>query len=146
MSIYDKIVDQLHDSVSKRPEAAGSGPQNVVKGKRPLKMPKNYDFSVRHVKWADYSKDFILRTDAVWEKAKLFDTFYTQYKSNFTYAAVDNKYMIADIRIMPLPTNEAEHIEDWRTFMGYTDIDGCVWQFRFGPSMQRPTSMTSHPS
>ena len=34
--------------------------------------------------------------------------------------------MIANIRMMPLPTNEPEHFEDWRPFMGYTDIDGCV--------------------
>jgi hypothetical protein len=27
---------------------------------------------------------------------------------------------------MPLPTNEPEHLEDWRPFMGYTDVDGCV--------------------
>ena len=27
---------------------------------------------------------------------------------------------------MPLPTNEPEHFEDWKNFMGYTDIDGCV--------------------
>jgi hypothetical protein len=27
---------------------------------------------------------------------------------------------------MPLPTNEPEHFEDWRPFMGYTDIDGCL--------------------
>jgi len=81
MSIYDKIVDQLHDDITKPAQASGASPANVQKGKRPLKMPKNYDFSVRHVKWADYSKDFMLRTDAVWEKTKLFDTFYTNYKS-----------------------------------------------------------------
>ena len=34
--------------------------------------------------------------------------------------------MIANIRMMPLPTNEPEHFEDWRPFMGYTDTDGCV--------------------
>ena len=34
--------------------------------------------------------------------------------------------MIANIRQMPLPTNEPEHFEDWRPFMGYTDVDGCV--------------------
>ena len=42
------------------------------------------------------------------------------------YEAVNNKYMIANIRQMPLPTNEPEHFEDWKPFMGYTDIDGCV--------------------
>lgn len=42
------------------------------------------------------------------------------------YDSLSNKYMIANIRMMPLPTNEPEHFEDWRPFMGYTDIDGCV--------------------
>ena len=43
-------------------------------------MPKNYDFSVRNVDWRQYEKDFILRTDAVWEKSKLLDIFYSHYK------------------------------------------------------------------
>lgn len=42
------------------------------------------------------------------------------------YDRISNKYMIANIRQMPLPTNEPEHFEDWRPFMGYTDVDGCV--------------------
>lgn len=42
------------------------------------------------------------------------------------YDKVLNRYMIANIRMMPLPTNEPEHFEDWRPFMGYTDVDGCV--------------------
>ena len=135
MSVYDKIVDQLHENISKaRAESdQGAAAKNVQTGRRPLKMPKNYDFSVRNVKWSDYSKDFLLRTDAVWERTKLFDTFYTNYKSGFSYDSVNNKYMIANIRMMPLPTNEPEHLEDWRPFMGYTDIDGCIWQFKTGP-------------
>ena len=48
-------------------------------------MPKNYDFSVRNVKWREYEKDYILRTDAVWEKSKLYDIFYTIYKSKFMF-------------------------------------------------------------
>lgn len=105
-------------------------------------MPKNYDFSVRHVNWRAYAKDFLLRTDAVWERTKLFDTFYTTYKSQFVYDNVNNKYMVTDIRMMPLPTNEAEHMEDWRPFYGFNDIDGCVWQFRIGPVVQSPTSIS----
>ena len=89
-------------------------------------MPKNYDFSVRNVDWRQYERDFLLRTDAVWERSKLLDLFYTHYKSQFVYDRVSNKYMIANIRQMPLPTNEPEHFEDWRPFMGYTETDGCV--------------------
>ena len=46
-------------------------------------MPKNYDFSTRGVDWRQYDKDFILRTDAVWEKSKLLDLFYSHYKVAF---------------------------------------------------------------
>ena len=35
--------------------------------------------------------------------------------------------MISNIRNNPMPTNEAEHFEDWRQFHGYSDVDGCVW-------------------
>ena len=55
--------------------------EKVRKNKRPLKMPKGYDFSVRNVNWNDYKDDFILRTDAVWERSKLLDIFYTHYKT-----------------------------------------------------------------
>ena len=88
---------------------------------------KRYDFDFRNVNWNDYKDDFILRTDAVWEKSKLLDIFYTHYKSKFIYSSVNNTYQIANIRMMPAPTNEAEHFEDWRPFNGYTDVDGCVW-------------------
>ena len=43
---------------------------------------------------------------------------------------------------MPLPTNESEHFEEWRPFMGFTDIDGCVWQFKIGPVVQNATSLS----
>ena len=43
-------------------------------------MPKNYNFSVRNVDWESYKEDYMLRTDAVWEKSKLLDIFYTHYK------------------------------------------------------------------
>jgi hypothetical protein len=51
------------------------------------KMPKDYDFSTRSTlfslnssnriefNWGEYNNDFILRTDAVWEKQKLKDYF-----------------------------------------------------------------------
>ena len=92
-----------------------------------MKMPKNYDFSVRNVKWNEYKSDFLLRTDAIWERSKLKDIFYGNYKASFMYDNVMDRYMIANIRMMPMPTNEPEHLEDWTPFMGYTDVDGCVW-------------------
>ena len=77
MSLYDNIIDYLNENIEKRDDDASQG---VTKSRRPLKMPKNYDFSVRNVDWRKYEKDFILRTDAVWEKSKLLDVFYTMYK------------------------------------------------------------------
>ena len=105
-------------------------------------MPKNYDFSVRNVKWSEYQKDYILRTDAVWEKSKLYDVFYTIYKSKFLYDNFNNRYLVANIRMMPMPTTEPEHLEDWTPFMGFTAIDGCIWQFKVGPMVQTPSSLS----
>jgi hypothetical protein len=78
MSLYDNIIDYLNENIEKRDKDLHHG---VSKANRPLKMPKNYDFSVRNVNWRQYEKDFVLRTDAVWEKSKLLDVFYTQYKT-----------------------------------------------------------------
>ena len=128
---FDTMIDAFSSSISKRDEKSAV-PQ---KSRRPLKMPKNYDFGVRNVDWSQYKNDYILRTDAVWEKSKLLDMFYTEYKSNMVFDAISNKYMIANIRMMPMPTNEPDHFEDWRPFHGYNDIDGCVWQFKVGPML-----------
>ena len=87
MSIYDRMVDRYHQSVDK-PQAERAAAEQ--RGKRPRKMPRGYDFSVRNVKWRDYDKDYILRSDAVWEKSKLMDVFYTIYKSKFLYDNFNN--------------------------------------------------------
>ena len=34
--------------------------------------------------------------------------------------------MIANIRQMPIPTNEPEHFEDWNPFTGFADEPGMV--------------------
>ena len=54
MSMYDQIVDNLHDKCEKKTSAQAD---QVQKGRRPLKMPKGYDFSVRNVNWEDYKFD-----------------------------------------------------------------------------------------
>ena len=77
MSVYDTIIDHLHDNLDKNTKQQE---RVVPKGRRPLKMPKNYDFTTRNVNWRQYSNDYLLRTDAVWEKSKLMDVFYTNYK------------------------------------------------------------------
>ena len=95
MSVYNTIVDLLYQTIDKKNEKTEVINQ---KAKKPLKMPKNYDFSVRNVDWNQYKNDFLLRTDAVWERSKLLDIFYVHYKSRFVYDSVSNKYMIANIR------------------------------------------------
>ena len=77
MSIYDTLIDEFNRNIQHKDKKEQ---ELVHRGQRPLKMPKNYDFSVRNVDWSQYKKDFILRTDAVWERSKLLDTFYTHYK------------------------------------------------------------------
>jgi hypothetical protein len=139
MSIYDTMIDRFNSRLD-RPDAARAATES--RGQRPIKMPKNYDFSVRNVKWGQYDRDYILRTDAVWEKSKLYDIFYTIYKSKFLYDNFNNRYMVANIRQMPMPSTEPEVLEDWKPFMGFTDIDGCVWQFKVGPMVQTPTSIS----
>ena len=105
-------------------------------------MPKNYDFSVRNVDWGSYKNDYLLRTDAVWEKTKLMDMFYVLYKHQLIYDRLNHQYNVHDIRMMPMPTNEPEHLEEARPFMGYTDQDGCIWQFKIAPMLQKPQSLS----
>ena len=74
MSLYNQLLDSFHGNVEKK---EGVTPAQLQKARRPLKMPKNYDFSVRNVNWKEYERDYLLRTDAVWERSKLLDIFYT---------------------------------------------------------------------
>jgi hypothetical protein len=60
--------------------------------------------------------------------------FYSTYK-NFVYERFNNKYMVADIRVVPLPTNESEMLENWKEFEGYSKIDGLIWQYKTGPTV-----------
>lgn len=136
-SMFDTIISHITSGQEEKKTQ-----DSPVKTKRPLKMPKNYDFSVRNVNWNEYKNDFILRTDAVWEKSKLLDLFYTHYKAQTVYDSVNNMYMVYNIRQMPVPTNNQEHLEDFRPFHGYTDVDGCVWQFKVGPMLQKPSSIS----
>ena len=69
---YEGMVDYLQSSIQKRDKDEAEKDINQ-KAKRPLKMPKNYDFSVRNVDWKQYKDDYLLRTDAVWEKSKLME-------------------------------------------------------------------------
>ena len=60
-----------------------------------LKMPKNYDFSTRKTNWSLYKPFYILRSDAVWEKSKLYSYWYSEFKSNYFYNK-GNYHLISD--------------------------------------------------
>ena len=47
-----------------------------------IRIPKGYDFSNKYFSEGDYKGDYILRTDAVWEKTKLKDWFRQYMKVN----------------------------------------------------------------
>ena len=70
VSMFDSIINHLYNGQDQK-----KAEDTPIKSKRPLKMPKNYDFSVRNVNWNEYKNDFLLRTDAVCEKTKLLDLF-----------------------------------------------------------------------
>ena len=53
--------------------------------------------------WKDYKSDFILRTDAVWEKTKLKDMFYTLFKV-MAFEPSSNMYFVSDLRVVPAVT------------------------------------------
>jgi hypothetical protein len=55
-------------------------PADILPEERPLQMPENYNFSTRGVNWKRFKNYYILRTDAVWEKFKMYAYFYRLYK------------------------------------------------------------------
>ena len=130
MDLYDRLAKNWTDRVERKEQDT----QVPGKGKKPLKMPKDYNFSTRNVNWNDYKNDFILRTDAVWEKSKLKDTFYAIYRQ-FAYDQKTNKYYLGDLRVVPNPTTIADHLLDWEEFQGYTPVPGCIFQVKSGPKI-----------
>ena len=130
MDLYDKLVRNWSDKTIPKEETK----DEIRKGKRPLKMPKGYDFTVRNVDWREYKNDFLLRTDAVWEKSKLKDHFYSMYKI-FVYNEKKNAYYISDLRVVPNPTTEIDHFLEFVPFQGFTVSDGLVWTVKNGPKI-----------
>lgn len=144
----DKVDETIHNKYGNK--AASASTPIYRKGNRPLRMPKNYSFSQRGVDWSEYKRDFILRTDAVWEKIKMKDIFYSFYKvrarvvrQNFAYNAQSDRYWVNDIREHMYATMDAKQMsETWVPFTGYSVKDGVVWQFAKGPYVARPDSYT----
>ena len=128
------LYDRLANSWTEKAEEAKISEKSYVKGGRPLKMPKDYDFKVRNVNWKEYKHDYILRTDAVWEKTKLLDHFYAMYRI-FSYDAKTNAYFVNDLRVVPNPSSEADHLLDWAPFRGFGPTDGLIWTVKPGPKL-----------
>ena len=98
------------------------------------KMPENYDFQTKSKDWSEYWSNFILRTDAVWEKYKLLDYFRCYYKV-FEFDKEENKYVM----YMPRESNlalwyphdkEEPHVD----FIGFTPT-GMTGAFKMKGSM-----------
>ena len=60
-----------------------------------FKVPDNYDFSNTGIDWKGYGKDFMLRTDAVWEKQQLRD-FFRLYMKCFWFNSTIKGYEIIE--------------------------------------------------
>eukprot|EP00345_Euplotes_harpa_P010066 CAMPEP_0168336882 /NCGR_PEP_ID=MMETSP0213-20121227/11825_1 /TAXON_ID=151035 /ORGANISM="Euplotes harpa, Strain FSP1.4" /LENGTH=240 /DNA_ID=CAMNT_0008342197 /DNA_START=23 /DNA_END=745 /DNA_ORIENTATION=+ len=130
MDLYNKLVRNWEGKTAPIEEPK----EYLKKGKRPLKMPKDYDFKVRNVNWGEYKNDFLLRTDAVWEKTKLKDHFYAMYRV-FVYNEKTNGYYISDIRVVPTPSATADHLLGFVPFRGFTPTDGLIWTVKNGPML-----------
>ena len=59
------------------------------------KMPKNYNFDTKKKNWAEYENDFLLRTDAVWEKEQLKD-YFRLYSKCFYFDTVKKQYSVME--------------------------------------------------
>lgn len=48
MSLYNQLIDDFNSKIERK---ASATPEHLQKARRPFKMPKDYDFSVRNVNW-----------------------------------------------------------------------------------------------
>ena len=100
------------------------------------KMPKDYDFSTKNKNWSQYWTNFMLRTDAVWEKYKLLDYFRCYYKV-FEFDKEEEKYLM----YFPRESNLAlwfphdKSSETYVDFKGFTPT-GMTPAFKYKGSMQ----------
>eukprot|EP01016_Furgasonia_blochmanni_P012987 TRINITY_DN1654_c0_g1_i11.p1 TRINITY_DN1654_c0_g1~~TRINITY_DN1654_c0_g1_i11.p1 ORF type:complete len:251 (-),score=91.35 TRINITY_DN1654_c0_g1_i11:225-977(-) len=84
-----------------------------------FRMPPNYNFSTRNFNWKEYESDFLLRTDAVWEKYKLKDIFRSYLKVFYFDKGLKNYQIIEPDDIYQL-LYENTSIDDFTKFPGYT--------------------------
>jgi len=82
-------------------------------------MPATYDFSSKKVNWKEYENDFMIRTDAVWEKQKLKD-YFRNYTKCFWFDKTINKYQFIEPEEAYTLIFEGCALEDFQTYPGST--------------------------
>ena len=97
-----------------------------------MKAPEDYDFNTWGKNYAEYGRDFKLRTDAVWEKTMLKDWFRCSNKA-FFFNKKDKKYYITEPDDAYSNVLEPWGFEDNEVFdyVGYTQT-GMTSAFQVG--------------
>ena len=102
-----------------------------------FKMPLDYNFSTRGTpfplhspsflgkNWAEYYKDFILRTDSVWEKEKLRD-YFRLYMKCFYFDKASRRYHVVEPEDLYTMVFEHWALEDVTQVLGYTPTGRTV--------------------
>lgn len=109
-----------------------------------FKMPSDYDFSTRGKDWSDYSKDFILRTDAVWEKQKLRD-YWRLYTKCFYFNKALKKYQVIEPEDTFSIIFDGMNLEDVTTYLGFTPTGRTnAFQASIGPKQRVQTSVQTN--
>ncbi|EAS07366.4 hypothetical protein TTHERM_00568030 (macronuclear) [Tetrahymena thermophila SB210] len=101
------------------------------------KMPAGYNFLTRGKDWREYDKDFILRTDAVWEKFQL-EHFFRNYMKCFFFDHGLKKYQMFEPEDMYTVVFEGWALDDLITFPGFTPT-GRTNSYQIGLSPRQRT-------
>ena len=54
-----------------------------------------------------------------------------------------NGYFVTDLKTQPIPVNDMDQLEEFSPFDGYSDVDGCIWQFNYGPKVVKPAAVSN---
>ena len=95
-----------------------------------FKIPESYDFSTRGKNWSEYHGDFLLRTDAIWEKEKLRDWF-RLYQKCFYFDRSKNQYLFIEPEDIYTILYEGWALEDLTPFVGFNPT-GRTTNFQVG--------------
>jgi len=105
------------------------------------KMPANYDFSTKKFNWKEYDNDYLLRTDAVWEKEKL-KTYFLNYMKVFYFDKTLKKYQFWEPEDIYTIMFEGWALEDIYGYDGYSPTGRTnSFQVGSGPKQRVITSV-----